>query len=253
MNRCEGVPGGLRRLLPLLVVLAGSAACDGSSPTRSDPPSSSASIVFVDPQALAAHEEAIVSLTRQTVDRTDRAIPVGFVRFQVTTTRRLVIPEWGLGGLTLGPNDVEIAVDPDFPGLAQVLPQNLPQIVAHELHHCVRWQGLGYSYGTLLEALATEGLADHFAIELLGAPIPPWSDAFAESQTALYLARARPELDSPTYDHPAWFLGARPAHLPRWTGYTLGFRLVRDYLESHQGSSAAGLVHASPEAFRPPD
>lgn len=250
MNRCPGARGGLRRLLPALLVLAGSVACDGSSPSRSEPPSSAASIVFADPQALAAHEEAITSLIRRTLDRTDRAMPVGFVRFQVTTTRRLVIPEWGLGGLTLGPNDVEIAVDPDFPGLAEVLPQHLPQIVAHELHHCVRWQGLGYSYGTLLEALATEGLADHFAVELLGAPIPPWSDAFAESRTAFYLARARPELDSP-YDHPAWFLGARPADLPRWTGYTLGFRLVRDYLESHSGATAAGLVHAPAEAFRP--
>jgi len=251
MNRPQGAPGGLRRLLLALVVLAGGAACDGSSPSRSDPPSSAASIVFADPQALAAHEEAITSLIRQTLDRTDRVMPVGFVRFQVTTTRRLVIPEWGMGGLTLGPNDVEIAVDPGFPGLAEALPEHLPQLVAHELHHCVRWQGLGYPYATLLEALATEGLADHFAVELLAAPIPPWSDAFAESETAFYLARARPELDSPTYDHPAWFLGARPADLPRWTGYTVGFRLVRDYLEGHPGATAAGLVHASPELFRP--
>jgi hypothetical protein len=34
-------------------------------------------------------------------------------------------------------------------------------------------------------------------------------------------------------------------------GYTLGFRLVGDYLISHPGSSAAGLVHTSADAIRP--
>jgi len=239
------------RALPLLAVLAGATACDGSSPSAPGaPPSPAASVVFVDPQELAAEQAAITALLLQTAEQAGGVLPLGFVRFTVSTERARLIPGWGFGGYTVGPSDVDIVVDPAYPGLAQILPERLPPLAAHELHHAARWQGIGYPYSTLLEALATEGLADHFGIDLTGSPIPPWCDAFPENQTEEYVARARAELDSPTYDHAAWFFG-RGAELPNWVGYTLGFRLVGDYLAGHPGSSAAGLVHTPADAFRP--
>jgi uncharacterized protein YjaZ len=121
--------------------------------------------------------------------------------------------------------------------------------VAHELHHVKRWRGPGYGR-TLLEAMVSEGLADHFSIELLGAPVPPWSDAFPRDQTTQLLERARPEFDSTSYDHERWFFVASPT-LPRWTGYTLGFRLVEAYQAAHMGATAADLVNTPAGAFRP--
>lgn len=237
------------RALPVLAVLVGATACDGSSPSAPEPSPPAASVVFVDPQELAAEQAAITALLQETAERARGVLPLGFVRFTVSTERARLIPGWGFGGYTVGPSDIDIVVDPAYPGLAQILPERLPPLAAHELHHAARWQGLGYPYATLLEALATEGLADHFAIEFTGSPIPPWCDAFPESQTEEYLDRARPELDA-AYDHAAWFFGRGP-DLPNWTGYTLGFRLVRDHLAGHPGSSATGLVHAPAAAFRP--
>jgi hypothetical protein len=242
-------PGG-RCVWPLLAVLLGAVACDGSSPgAPGAPPPPAAAVVFVDPQGLAAEQAAITALLQQTAEQAGRVLPLGFVRFTVSTERARLIPGWGFGGYTVGPSDIDVIVDPAYPGLAQILAERLPPLAAHELHHAARWQGIGYPYSTLLEALATEGLADHFAIGLTGSPIPPWCDAFPETQTEEYLDRALPELDA-AYDHGAWFFGRGP-ELPNWTGYTLGFRLVGDYLTSHPGSSAAGLVHAPAEAFRP--
>jgi len=95
-----------------------------------------------------------------------------------------------------------------------------------------------------------EGLADHFAVEILGTPLQPWSQAFPESETDFYLDLARPDFDSATFDYQGWFFGADP-RLPHWAGYTLGFWIVDDY-QARTGRSAAQLVNTPAEAFRPP-
>jgi len=97
--------------------------------------------------------------------------------------------------------------------------------------------------------MVSEGLADHFGIGLTGSPLPPSCTAFPASETAVYLAEARPALDDPGYDHSAWFFGVG-TDLPRWTGYTLGYRMVGDYLAAHPGSSAVSLAAAPAGAFR---
>jgi uncharacterized protein YjaZ len=80
--------------------------------------------------------------------------------------------------------------------------------------------------------------------------MPPWSDALPRDQTARFLELARPEFDSASYDHARWFFASSPS-LPRWTGYTLGFRLVESYQASHPGATAAQLVNTPASAFRP--
>jgi uncharacterized protein YjaZ len=235
------------------MVWLASTACDGrSSPTEGNapPPPAAATIVFVDSPALAAHEAAITALLASAVERARGRLAVGPVRFAVSTRRAGLIAGWGLGGFTTGPSDVDVYVDPSYPGLDGVLAERLPPLAAHELHHTVRWRLRGYSWGTLLEALVSEGLADHFAIELMGGPPPPWCTALAEEEVETYLDLARAELDNPGYDHDAWFFGSG-SRLPRWTGYTLGFRLVAGYLDRNPGASAASLVATPAEAFRP--
>ncbi len=77
------------------------------------------------------------------------------------------------------------------------------------------------------------------------------SDAFARDQTAAYLELARPEFDSDRYSHDRWFFDAGLPQLPRWTGYTLGWRLVERYQAAHSGATAAALVNRSAQEFRP--
>lgn len=239
--------------LPSIAVLAGLglavSACDGKSPTEvGRPPAAAGAVVISDPAgALASVAPTIRALLESTLVEAGRQIPVGGVTFFVTPDARRAIPGWGMGGFTPTGTMIDIAVDPAFPGLAQLLPERLPPLAAHELHHAARWRGPGYGT-TLLEAMISEGLADHFAMELLGAPLAPWSDALPAGETARYLALAGPELDGP-YNHDRWFFGIDPA-IPRWTGYTLGFRLVEDYTARHP-ATAAELVHTPASLFRP--
>lgn len=233
-----------------VAVLALTVGCDGSSPTEPTPQAPSVSIVF-ETSALDAHRAQITQLLHHAVEVADGPLRVANVRFAVGLDPYLVVPGWGMGGAAHGPEQISIVVDPNYPGLEQLLVERLPPIAGHEIHHVVRWRGVGPPQ-TLLEAMVFEGLADHFSVEHFGTDVPPWANALSEAQIATLWARALLELDAPSFDHPAWFFGLGGTDLPRWTGYTLGYRLVGDYLARHPGTSAAGLVHASAELFRPP-
>jgi len=242
-------PSLLRLALLIPLALAGS-SCSDSSPTRPETDPQPSSIVFSDSSnALADHRATIIRLLEETLQRASGEVSVGGVRITVFADAGRAIPGWGIGGFAPSGSEIEIAVDPDFAGLEGVLEERLSNIAAHELHHAARWRGPGYGM-TLLESMVSEGLADHFALELLGGENPPWTEAFPESQTDFYLARARPLLDSTAFNFDDWFFGPS-VDLPRWTGYTLGYRLVRDYQDRNPNRSAASLVNTPAEEFRP--
>lgn len=235
-------------LSALALALLPVAACDDSSPTAPQPPQGAAAltIVFSDPSgALADREEAIRQWIRGVFDVASRQISVSGTIVTVTTDAQRVIPGWGIGGFTLDAANVELAIDPRLD--SGLLAQRLPQMTAHELHHVARFRGPGYGQ-TLLEALVSEGLADHYAVDSLGG-IPPWSQALSPADLELWLDRAREEFDSPAYDHAAWFLGR--GTIPVWAGYSIGFELVARYRAAHPGATAASLVDTPAEAFRP--
>jgi uncharacterized protein YjaZ len=97
----------------------------------------------------------------------------------------------------------------------------------------------------LLDALVSEGLADHFSVEVTGEDAPPWAVALTHEQLAAMSARAREEYDNSRYDHRAWFFGSEESAIPRWTGYSLGFQLMGDYLERHPTTRASALTTMS--------
>ena len=222
---------------------------DSSSPTAPTPePPPTVTILFIGTESIADHEPTIRTLIQDTVDQASRALNVDHLQFTVSANASRSIPGWGLGGYTLGPTEIDIVIDPAFPGLGSILASRLPTVVAHEVHHTVRWRSPG-PYGTLLDAFVFEGMADHFVVQLLGAEIPPWSEVLSQEDIDRYLRQAEPELDNAGFDFNAWFFGTR--ELPRWTGYSLGYFLVGEYLARHPGQSAASLVHEPSETFRP--
>ena len=233
-----------------LLLASGVIGCGGGgdgAPSLAGPNS----VVVADPNgALGAQAEPARALALQAIQQAAAAMPVSGVSVTLIPDAERTIGGWGLGGRTFGPTAVEIYIDPGLPDLARRLTERMPALVMHELHHAMRWRGPGYGR-TLLEAMVSEGLADRFAVEVLGAPLAPWSDAFPHEQTDTYLDLARPEFDDSGYSHERWFFEAGLPQLPRWTGYTLGWRLVEAYQAAHPGRSAAALVDASAELFRP--
>lgn len=157
-----------------------------------------------------------------------------------------VIPEKGHLGYAPERGVIYVTVDPENPSLRANEAHSLERMLAHELHHCARWDGPGYGE-TLGAALVSEGLAGHFAQEAFGGDPEPWERLQAGTLRP-YLSRAQAEWQNAGYDHAAWFFGS--PELPRWLGYSLGYQLVRQYLATHGNARASTLAHADPEDFR---
>ncbi|ADV68420.1 DUF2268 domain-containing putative Zn-dependent protease [Deinococcus maricopensis] len=150
------------------------------------------------------------------------------------------IPETGVLGYAPFGHYVEVMLSPDNANFERLWRTEVPATLAHELHHARRWRGPGYGH-TLLEALVSEGLAQHHeATERGHAPMYACIHADLES----LWAQAQEGLHRP-HDHAAWFFGT--AHLPRWAGYALGYELVRRYFQQHGGNA---VTHVDAPAGR---
>ncbi|GGO27498.1 DUF2268 domain-containing putative Zn-dependent protease [Deinococcus humi] len=118
--------------------------------------------------------------------------------------------------------------------------------MAHELHHARRWQGPGYGQ-TLLEVLVSEGLAQMNELDERGGQLPPYAQADVDLE-ALW-TRALPLLDRSDHRFEAWFYGSEADGLTRWSGYSLGYELVRRHL-ARVGGNAARHVHTGAGSFQ---
>lgn len=203
-------------------------------------------LVFEDGGALEAERVAIETAIVDAAERVDAVMPITGVTIRVRANPAGVIGELGLGGFAPSGREVLLSFDPASPMLPAALDSDLGPMVAHELHHARRWQTVGYG-GTLRAAMVSEGLADHFSIEVFGVERPMWSEALDSAGIESMLDRAEPTWDGP-YDHATWFYGTTSS-VPRWAGYTVGFELVRRYLDADSSRRASTLYDAEAHNF----
>ena len=131
----------------------------------------------------------------------------------------------------------------------------LTYVVTHEYLHLVR--NLLFPRGlaggklvymktqepeTLLDALVAEGLADVFAMQIHRDTRPPWTDALApDVERSLWPRVHRRFAVSDTTEIRRILFGDND-RIPLWTGYTIGYHIVKRYLESVPGTQPASLV-----------
>lgn len=198
---------------------------------------------------LKAHEAVLRDTLNATLARVVQVLPMTGLTITVSPNAARAIGGYGIGGFTRDGRSIDLFIDPAYPNLAAVLANRIAPMLAHEAHHAARFRGPGYGR-TMLESMVSEGMADHFSVELLGVAVPPWSSALSAEETDVWLNQARPLFDSASYPHDQWFFGAS-ASIPRWTGYTLGYRLIEGYKHAHPGATATTLVNTSANTFRP--
>jgi uncharacterized protein YjaZ len=192
------------------------------------------------------------SLIEQEVERTMSVVQpllnVTGLRIALIDDPTQVIPEVGMGGFNPSADEVLLYADSSWPDLETVLRSELLLQLAHEIHHAMRRRSVGYG-STVLQAAVTEGLADHFSLEVSGETGRPWALALSPAELASWI----PEVESRAtgaYDHDEWFYGANPS-IPRWTGYAVGFELVRAYMSKDPARRASTLVGEPASSFVP--
>ncbi len=99
--------------------------------------------------------------------------------------------------------------------------------VAHEFCHVVRFQRIGEKHWTLLDGMVQEGLAQCFAEQVTGR-IQSWSNAITREQARAVWAKLSRKLnveDSTLYYRA--FLKRRDNEFPHWSGYTIGYLMIK--------------------------
>lgn len=196
--------------------------------------------VFNNVEGLLPVAELIQGELNKSLNKILEKLPVSDIDIIISDDSKRIIPELGIGGYAPNDHQVFIYLNPQFPHLRETIQKHLKRTLAHELHHCMRWRSPGYGH-TLLEVLVSEGLADHFDLEVNGGEAEPWCRALKAGEVAKFTEIARTEYFNRDYSHKAWFFGSKERGIPRWTGYTLGFKLVGDYLKSHPDQKPSTL------------
>lgn len=196
----------------------------------------------------SSNRETIASIIKQGIPGILQLMPIEELRIRIVENSQLVIPEIGIGGYNPDAFEVLLAIDSKFIYLDSTLNKNLISLLAHEIHHAKRRRSVGYG-NTLLEAVVSEGLADHFSIEISGNETPPWTMALSSQELEAWIETAGQVWHNP-YDHAKWFFGTDPG-IPRWTGYSIGYEIVNNYLLNHPTKKASGLHNEPAISFKP--
>ena len=141
-----------------------------------------------------------------------------------------LIPEDGVGGRTYWSDLIAVCIDEQ-----KATEFKLTETLIHELCHAARWGKNDEWMNTLFDGLIFEGIATYFEAEfvkdrkekqLFVKTVLERSDEENEK----ILEKLRDQLDSNCYDYDTIFFSGND-ELPRWAGYSLGYYLVKKYLE----------------------
>lgn len=142
----------------------------------------------------------------------------------------LIIPEDGVGGYTYASDFVVIFLD-----LKTMTISHLKEMLVHELGHAARWGKNDERMNTLFDGMISEGIATYFGTEFAknNSNKQFFTKAILErsdEENEHILNELRGNLDDKHYDYNTIFFTGNDK-LPRWSGYSLGYYLVKKYLE----------------------
>ena len=142
----------------------------------------------------------------------------------------IIIPEDGVGGHTRTSDFIEFAINEE-----KATEDLISEMVAHELCHAARWGKNDEWTQSLFDGLLFEGIACVLEDEFV--KNNPEKTLFiktilerSDKENKKILEELRDQLDSNRYDYNTIFFNGNDK-LPRWSGYSLGYYLVKKYLE----------------------
>lgn len=189
----------------------------------------------------------IIENIKQGVELTDEFIDFTNVEFRVMVFPERTIPRLGMSGVAPNTKHIYILLDPHHPKIEEAINKHIVQTIPHEYHHTIRYRTVGFG-SNLFEALISEGLACHFAMQVCNTEAPEYCVAYNDQQIDERISKAEAMWFNEEYDYFDWFVGRTK---PRNIGYALGYRLVANYIDQHPGSSASSLSDVPAIQFIP--
>ena len=142
----------------------------------------------------------------------------------------IIIPEDGVGGRTRTSDFIEFAINEE-----KATKNLISEMMAHELCHAARWGKNDEWIDSLFDGIISEGIATYLEAEFV--KDQKEKTVFIETilertndENKKILEKLRDQLESNYYDYETIFFNGNN-ELPRWSGYSLGYYLVKKYLE----------------------
>lgn len=142
----------------------------------------------------------------------------------------IIIPEDGVGGRTRTSDFIEFAINEN-----KATENSISEMVTHELCHAARWGKNDEWINSLFDSVISEGIATYLEAEFVRDREE--KTVFiktilerTDNENEIILEKLRNQLDSNYYDYDTIFFNGND-ELPRWSGYSLGYHLVKKYLE----------------------
>lgn len=142
----------------------------------------------------------------------------------------IIIPEDGVGGRTRTSDFIEFAIDEE-----KATKSLISEMVAHELCHAARWGKNDEWTNSLFDGMINEGIATYLEAEFVKGRTE--KTVFiktilerSDEENEKILDKLRSQLDLNYYDYNTIFFNGSN-ELPRWSGYSLGYYLVKKYLK----------------------
>lgn len=154
----------------------------------------------------------------------------------------------GIGGYALSAHRLEILIDAERGDIGEIIESELLDVLAHELHHCLR-MGLEIPSKTLAQHLIMEGLACHFEHTITGGKQSLLFQQLHGYDWREALVKMQPQLDEVNFSFGDLFLGHAPDQFPKYAGYWIGFNLVAQFMENHNASDMDVIGLAAEEFF----
>jgi len=126
--------------------------------------------------------------------------------------------------------------------------ESVADSVAHEINHTISYYHHfdRYARWSLLDHIVNEGLAENFREDVLKTKSAPWAVALSKQKAFEILKKIHPKLSSKDDKiHQAVLFGNDKYE--RWTGYSIGYWLVKEFRKINQKLSWEKIVKTKPE------
>lgn len=183
---------------------------------------------------LSSSREMIVGAVKTTEEYVFPKLKIDWDIDLLVTNRLydIIIPEDGVGGRTRTSDFIEFAIDEE-----KATKNLISEMVAHELCHAARWGKNDEWINSLFDSMISEGIATYLEAEFI--KDRKEKTVFiktilerTDNENEKILEKLRDQLDSNYYDYDTIFFNGND-ELPRWSGYSLGYYLVKKYLEKN--------------------
>jgi len=188
------------------------------------------------------NKKKILKIIEDTLSKCHKEIPA-------KPTRTFLFPSFnsfvknkmgGVGGFSSWKNTILIDINQTVKDWETALKNT----IAHEYNHSVVYNF--HKWETLLDSIIFEGFAEHFREQVVGGEKAPWAKAVSQKECKKHFSKLKEKLNSKNHQlYREVFFGSEK--YPLWLGYSLGYQIVRSFLNKNKEKSWIDIVKIKPK------